>query len=89
MLKRSSIYRELSADRVPIVLDIIDVERKRIFSGFFGNGRPLLVEDVTERLEEIVSFMEQIEREILLLLSFFSPYFASNCSPRSKVIVED
>lgn len=24
MLKRSSIYRELSADRVPIVLDIID-----------------------------------------------------------------
>lgn len=87
MLKRSSIYRELSAGSCSDCVGYY--RRKRIFSGFFGNGRPLLVEDVTERLEEIVSFMEQIEREILLLLSLFSPYFASNCSPRSKVIVED
>lgn len=45
------------------------------------------VEDVTKRLEEIVSFMEQIEHEILSL--FFSLHISPSSSPRSKVIVAD
>lgn len=53
-------------------MDIIRRGRngEREFSLDFRKWTTLLVEDVTKRLEEIVSFMEQIEHEILSL--FFS-----------------